>query len=150
MYGTPHIQHAEITPPLYFLASWLTTRVSHARAWLRLPSLIAGAITIPLVYLLGNRLLGRATALVATALTALSPFMIYYSAEARSYALMMALVLGSTLSMLLAVDTAGHVGGSLYAACSCAAFFTHYTSAFVLAAQFVWLLWAHPAPGAAR
>ncbi len=144
MYGTPHIQHAEITPPLYFLAAWLTTRVSHSVLWLRMPSLIAGAITIPLVYVLGKRLLGRPTALVATALTAFSPFMIYYSGEARSYALMMALLLGSTLSMLLAVDTRRARWWVVYAACSWGAFLTHYTSAFILAPQFVWLLWAHP------
>ena len=144
MYGTPHIQHAEITPPMYFLAAWLTTQFGHSVVWLRLPSLLAGVVTIPLVYLLGRRLVGRSTALVATALTAFSPFMIYYSGEARSYALMMALVLGSTLSMLLALDTRRARWWVLYAACSWGAFLTHYTSAFVLAAQFVWLLWAHP------
>jgi 4-amino-4-deoxy-L-arabinose transferase-like glycosyltransferase len=144
MYGTPHIQHAEITPPLYFLAAWVTTRFGHSVLLLRAPALVAGVVTIPLVYLLGRRLVGRSAALVATALTALSPFMIYYSGEARSYGLMMALVLGSTLSMLLAVDTGRARWWVVYGACSWGAFLTHYTSAFVLAVQFVWVVWAHP------
>jgi hypothetical protein len=144
MYGTPHIEHAEITPPLYFVAAWVTTQFGHSVLWLRAPSLLAGAVTIPLVYLLGRRLVGRSAGLVATALVALSPFMIYYSGEARSYGLMMALVLGSTLSVLLAVDTGRARWWALYAACSWGAFLTHYTSAFVLATQFVWLAWAHP------
>src|SRR5918992_3043068 len=41
---------AEITPPLSFLASWLTTRIALEPELLRLPSLLAGVATIPLVY----------------------------------------------------------------------------------------------------
>jgi 4-amino-4-deoxy-L-arabinose transferase-like glycosyltransferase len=144
MYGTPHIAHPEITPPLYFLAAWLTSQFGHSPEWLRAPALIAGAVTIPLVYVLGARTVGRRAASLATAVTALSPFMIYYSAEARAYGLMMALLLGSTIAMLLAIETRRTRWWILYAVCSCAAFYTHYTCAFVLAVQFAWLVWAHP------
>ena len=44
---------------------------------LRAPSFLAGVAAIPLVYLLGARTVGRAAALVAAAITALSPFMIF-------------------------------------------------------------------------
>ena len=54
----------------------------------RLPSLLAGTATIPLVFLVGDRTVGRRAGLVAAALVALSPFMIYYSAEARGYQVM--------------------------------------------------------------
>src|SRR6267154_3413805 len=84
LYSTGRIHHAEITPPLSFLASWLTTRLGKSPELLRLPALIAGTATIPLIYLLGLRTLPRRAALLSTALTALSPFMIYYSAEARA------------------------------------------------------------------
>ncbi len=50
------------------------------------------------------RTVGRRAALVAAALTALSPFLIFYSAEARGYELMIALVLVSTLALLRAVE----------------------------------------------
>jgi Dolichyl-phosphate-mannose-protein mannosyltransferase len=144
LYSAGLIHHAEITPPLSFLASWLTTRLGHSPELLRLPALIAGVASIPAVYLLGLRMVRRRTALVATALTAFSPFMIYYSAEARAYGLMMFLVICSTLSLLSAIDTRRRLWWGLYAVSSAAAFYTHYTCAFVLAAQLLWVLWAHP------
>src|SRR5215212_1909715 len=84
---------AEITPPLYFVLAWLATRLADTVELLRAPSLLAGAAAIPLVFALGLRTVGRRAALVATTLTAISPFMVYYSAEARGYELMLVLVL---------------------------------------------------------
>jgi 4-amino-4-deoxy-L-arabinose transferase-like glycosyltransferase len=144
LYSNGRIQHAEITPPLSFLASWLSTRPGATVELLRAPALLAGTATIPLVYALGLRSVGRRAALLAAALTALSPFMIYYSAEARAYGLMMFLLACSTLSMLLAIDTQRKRYWVLFAVFSAAAFYTHYTSAFVLAVQLLWLLWAEP------
>jgi dolichyl-phosphate-mannose-protein mannosyltransferase len=145
LYSRGRIQHAEITPPLSFIASWLTTRLGTTPELLRLPALVAGTATIPLVYAVGLRTIGRRAGLLAAALTTLSPFMIYYSAEARAYGLLMLFVLGSTLSMLLAVDTSRRRYWVVYAVCSAAAFYTHYTSVFVLAVQLAWLLWSEPA-----
>src|SRR5947209_4342217 len=85
LYSHGHIKHAEITPPLSFVASWLTTRLGQTAFLLRMPSIVAGTLTIPLVYMLGVRSVGRRAALLAAALTCLSPFMIYYSSEARAY-----------------------------------------------------------------
>lgn len=135
---------AEITPPLSFVLSWIATRIDLTPELLRLPALIAGVASIPLVYLIGLRVAGRGAGFLAAALTALSPFMIYYSAEARGYGLMMALVLGSTLALLLALDRGARRWWVAYAICACAAVYTHYTCVFVLGAQFFWVLWTHP------
>ena len=133
----------EITPPLYFILGWLSLKIGSDPEWVRLPSLLAGTATIPLIYVLGARTVGRAAGLVACAVFAFSPFMIYYSVEARSYALMIALLVGSTISLLIALETARTRWWALYAACSCGALLSHYTSVFPLAAQFLWVLWAH-------
>ncbi len=135
---------AEITPPLFFALSWLFGQLGHAPELIRAPSLIAGTATIPLTYLVGRRTVGTPAALVATALVTVSPFLVYYSAEARGYALMTALVLGSTLAMLIAVERGGAGWWALYAACACGAVYSHYTSVFALGGQLLWLLWAHP------
>ena len=135
---------AEISPPLSFLAGWVFSKISLAPEVVRAPSLIAGIATIPLVYLVGKRTVGRGPAAVAAGVTALAPFMIYYSAEARGYALMMAFVTLSTLALLTAVDEQRTRWWVVYGLASCAAVYTHYSCVLVLGVQFLWLLWAHP------
>jgi hypothetical protein len=136
---------AEITPPLGFMLAWLGAQIDLSPEAVRLPALIAGIGTIPLVYAVGVRSVGRAAALAAAAFTMVSPFMIFYSAEARGYGVMMALVLLSTLALLHAIDDDGRrrwwVAYGVFVALAA---YTHYTSIFVLGGQFVWALWAHP------
>ena len=130
------IPHAEITPPLSFLASWLTTRLGRLPELLRLPSLIAGTATIPLVYRArAGGPSGAGPRSLAAALTTLSPFMIYYSAEARAYGLMMLLVRrrgavdaagarhgrGRRWWVLYAVSSAAALLHALHVRCSCSA-----------------------------
>lgn len=141
---------AEISPPLGFILSWMMSRIASgvsidlAPELIRLPALIAGIVSIPLVYSIGTRTVGRGAALLAAVLTTLSPFMIFYSAEARGYGVMMALVLLSTLSLLLAIDRGRRGWWVAYAVFAVLAAYTHYTSVFVLAAQVGWTLWVHP------
>jgi 4-amino-4-deoxy-L-arabinose transferase-like glycosyltransferase len=92
----------------------------------------------------GARTIGRGAALLAAAVTTLSPFMIFYSAEARGYAVLMALVLASTLSMLIAIERRGTGWWVLYGAAVCLAAYTHYTAVYVLAVQLAWALWTQP------
>lgn len=131
----------EITPPLYFLLAWLAAKLGDAIWLLRLPSLLAGTALVPLVYVVGLRFTSRSGALVATALAALSPFMVFYSTEARAYALLALLVLLSTFALLQALDGRGRTWWAAYALAACAAMYAHYTAALVLAPQAAWALW---------
>jgi hypothetical protein len=135
---------AEITPPLYFLLAKLTTQIDATPAMIRLPSLLAGTATIPLTYLVGKRTIGPQAGVAAATLAAVSPFMINLSAEARSYGLVVFLVLLSTAALLRALDGGGLGWWVLYGAASCAAMYSQYTAAFALAAQALWALWANP------
>ncbi|HEY1358014.1 MAG TPA: glycosyltransferase family 39 protein [Thermoleophilaceae bacterium] len=135
---------AEITPPLYFVLSWLATRIDQTPELLRLPSLLAGVAAIPLTYQLGVKTVGRAAGLLAAGFVAVSPFMLFYSSEARGYQVAIALVLGSTLALLAAVDSRRRRWWVVYAVCTCLAAYTHYTTVFPLAAQLIWVLWQHP------
>jgi hypothetical protein len=52
---------------------------------LRLIPLLAGIATLPLIYHVGKRMIGRHTARLATVFLAISPTLIYYSAEFKQY-----------------------------------------------------------------
>jgi mannosyltransferase len=59
------------------------------REWvLRLPSAVLGVLNVALLYGLGARIGGRGVGLVAAALLALSGYHVWYSQEARMYALL--------------------------------------------------------------
>ena len=133
----------EITPPLFTLLAWLAGRLSDAAAVLRIPSLAAGILTVPLVYAIGKQAVNRNVGLLAALLTALSPFLIWQSVELRAYSVVAMLVAASTLSLMLAIDRRGWGWWIAYAAFSCAAMYTHYTAVYVLAAQAIWALAAH-------
>jgi mannosyltransferase len=136
------IRTTEVSPPVFFVVVWLARRVSDAQVWLRLPSLACGVALVPLVFVVGRRLVSPPAALVGAALTAVSPFLVWYSDEARGYALLAFLVLASTWALLAALDRGGLWRWALVAALVAAALLTHYTAAFVVGAQALWALWA--------
>jgi uncharacterized membrane protein len=114
----------DVNPPLYFwLARVSESLFGESERSLRLVSLTAGTAAIPLTYVLGRRTFGRGAGLVAATLVALSPYLIFYSTEARAYALMMGLLLGSTLALLSALEGRGRGWWVAYAALSCAAMY---------------------------
>lgn len=75
-------------PPLYYLVlkGW-TTIFGYSEISLRIPSIIFGIGTIYLIYLIGKKLFDKKTGLIAGALLATSGLSIYYSQEARMYAM---------------------------------------------------------------
>jgi mannosyltransferase len=79
---------ADIHPLLYyfFLHGWLELGQSPFVA--RFPSVVFGVLSICLVYVLGRELFAPGVGLLASVLTALSPFHIWYSQEARMYSLL--------------------------------------------------------------
>ncbi len=135
----------ELNPPLYFVTAWLTEQVADSSVQsLRFISLLAGVALIPLTYVLGRWTVGVRAGLVGAAAVTLSPFLIFYSSEARPYGLMTVLCLLSTLALLKAVKTTSLRWFAAYAVCSCAAMYTHFTAVFVLLGQFGWALFTQP------
>jgi 4-amino-4-deoxy-L-arabinose transferase-like glycosyltransferase len=132
----------ETTPPLYFLVAWVWTRLFGAGEFgLRSLSALAGTALIPVSYLCGRALVSRRAGLVAAALATFSPFLIWYSQEARSYMLFGLL---SALSLLFWARTLR--GGSrvdliAWAAFSVLAVLTHFFAGFLIAPEALWLLW---------
>ncbi len=82
------IGDTESTPPLYYVLAWLWEKLfGSGEAGLRSLSAVFGVALVPVAYLIGRELAGRRAALVAGALVAVSPYLVWYSQEARAYAL---------------------------------------------------------------
>jgi len=79
-------------PSYFLLLRWFAGFNPGDFAWLRVPSAIFGTAATGLVFATTRRLGGRAAALVAGVLMALSPLQVQYSQEARPYALIVLLI----------------------------------------------------------
>jgi mannosyltransferase len=159
------LAETESTPPLYYALAWLWSQVSGVgELGLRSLSALAGTATVGLAWMLGRWMAGPRTALAAGALVAVNPFLLWFSTEARAYALATALATGALVALvrLLARDAdddaetdgaadaeahesaePGSRDGRLlvtWAALAAGALLTHYATAFVIGAQAVVLL----------
>lgn len=137
------VTSTELNPPLYFVFAWLAAKAGDPLIAIRVPSLVFGTAAIPMVWLVGRRLVGRVPALMGTALFAIAPFAVYYGSEARAYSLLTALALASTYALLRALEGGTRWWWAAHAAAAAAVMYTHYTGVFVLAAQAGWALWAY-------
>jgi len=85
--------------PLYYLAVWLLHPLGTDELVLRLPAAIAGALAVGAEFLLARRLFGLRVAIVASVLSAVAPYAVWFSQEARAYSFFM---LFTTLQMYFA------------------------------------------------
>lgn len=84
-------------PPGYLLLLFGVQKLfGHSEAALRLPSALAGILSLWLVYLLGRKLYSWREGVIATGLMAVSWAPVYYSQEARPYAFLILLSLLTT------------------------------------------------------
>ena len=132
----------ETNPPLYFVLGWLWARVfGTGEVGLRSLSALAGTAVIPIAYLCGRELVSRRAGLLAAALTALSPFMIWYSQEAREYMLLAALCTASLLYFAKAWHRPTTRNVALWGVFSALAVLTHAFAGFLVAPEALWLLY---------
>jgi mannosyltransferase len=133
---------SESAPPLYYALAWVWTQLTGTgEVGLRSVSALAGVATVPVAYLLGAELRDRRAGIVAAALVAVNPMLLWYSQEARSYAL---LVLFTALAALYFVRALGDVQRrnlTLWGVFSALALATHYFAIFPIALEAGWLLW---------
>jgi mannosyltransferase len=135
------VVHSENSPPLWYLLAWLDARVfGNGEIALRLPSALAGIATVAVAWGIGRELAGARAAAACAALLAVNPLFVWYSQEARAYALF---VLLSALAMLCFLrarrqPTRGRMAA--FALCSSLALLTHYFSVFLLAPMVLVLL----------
>ncbi len=140
--GTMHlVWTSESTPPLYYLLAWGWSHLFGVHeVGLRSLSALFGTATVPVAYLAGRELIGRRVGLVIAALVAVNPILVWYSQDARAYALLVLLSTAALLFFLRARRTASRRDLAWWAVFSALALATHYFAFFPLAIEALWLL----------
>lgn len=139
--GTPievisNVAALDIHPPFWFLVVNFSQRLGgNSDFAFRLPSVIAGILTVFVVYILGRNLFSGQVGLIAALLTSVSSFHLYYSQEARMYAIY-GLLSTITFWLLWMALVEGQIwwwiGFALTTTLNC---YTHYFAFLLLFAQ---------------
>ena len=92
-------------PPLSVLLTGLSLNIFGIDEWsARLPSVIIGAISIPVIYFVVNRLFNSQIALAVAILLMVSPWHIFWSQNARFYTSMMLLYFLASIAFFLFIE----------------------------------------------
>jgi mannosyltransferase len=136
------VRDLEGTPPLYYaLASLWTHLCGSGDAAIRSLSAVAGTATVPIVYLIARELgQDRRVARIAALLIAVHPFLVWYSQEARPYALLVFFGSVSLLGLTRTLRRGDTFGFLLFGLASAAALATHYFAIFLIAPEVIVLV----------
>jgi mannosyltransferase len=145
LFGMLHgVESGESAPPLYYVLAWFWARgLGTGEFELRLLSALVGIATVPVVYAAAEALRSRRAALVAGALAATSPVLVWYSQEARAYSLLVFLASLSFLFFARALKEPTPRRLALWAIASTLALATHYFAVFVVGPELVLLVAMH-------
>jgi uncharacterized membrane protein len=123
-------------PPLTYIIQWWLVRVfGYGDLAIHLQAIAEGTLLIPMLYLTGRELFGRRTALTAAGLIAIAPLAIWYSQEARDYAMFMLLATAAVWAQVRALRDGRARYWIAYAAATVALLYTHYFSVLPIAVQ---------------
>ena len=135
------VRVSESNPPLYYVLAWGWSKVfGLEEAGLRSLSALLGLATVPVAFLIGRQISGRRAGLYLAAFVAVNPMLIWYSQEARSYALLVLACALSLLFFLRALERRRGIDLAAWAAASGLALCSHYFAFFPVAIEAVWLL----------
>jgi mannosyltransferase len=135
------VKTSESNPPLYYALAWAWAKgFGTGEVGLRSLSALFGAATVPVGYLVGRQLAGARAGLLLAALLAVNPMLIWYSQEARSYALLVFFGALSLYFFVRALDTRSGRDLAFWALASALALCSHYYAVFPVGLEAVWLL----------
>ena len=123
-------------PPLHYVLLSLLLHFGRSEWWLRLPSAIFGALSVLALFLLLGRFSSSKVAVAGSVLLAVHPFHIWFSQEARPYALLCLLSLLSMWAFLEAAREEGRTRWLLaYAVFTALLPLAHHPGLFVVASE---------------
>jgi uncharacterized membrane protein len=122
--------------PLYSILSWISVHLFGEHPWtLRLPALLFGVASIPMLYRLGESVTSRSQALLAAAILTVSYHHVWFSQNARGYSTLAFWTILSTDLLLRGIRTGSQKSYYAYAVAAALGAFTHLTMMFVIASH---------------
>ena len=136
------VRATESTPPLSYWLMWLLAHAAGSRsdAILRLVPALAGTLTIPAAYAALRRPLGTRVGLALAWMCAVSPVLLWYSLDARSYALFVLLGMLNLWALFAALERPDGQRCALWAASAVLCLWTHYFAVFFVAGQLLYVV----------
>ena len=133
----------EPNSPLYYMMEGVfLDLLGQTEFGLRFTSAVAGALTIPLSYMLSMRLFKSRTAAIITAfLFLLSPVCLFYGQDARGYIIVLMLFMVQVLVLLKALDTRKNIFWLLFSAVSALQFCMQYSGIIGTFALFIYVFY---------
>ncbi len=131
----------EVMPHLYFLiARFFSFLIDDSVLVIRSISALAGILSVFSIYFLGKELISKKIGIFASLFLAVNQFHIFYSQEARPYALFSLLTILSFLFLLRFTKRLNLKSGIYYALFTALMINTHFFGLFVLVSQAIILL----------
>ena len=131
-----NLYYGDRQPPLYHLTLWLTIRAfGDGEFAVRLPTLIAGTLVIPVLYELGRELYDRRTGLIAATFATASPLLVWYSQEVRMYTFATLFGLLALLTQLRAIRNGTMGNWAAYILATAALLWSHYFGLLLIGVQ---------------
>jgi mannosyltransferase len=127
----------EANMSLYYLLLHFWLHFGGSEFFIRSLSVLFAIASVPVIYLLGRRLIGSRVGLIAAALLAVNAYHVQYSQDARSYSLMVFLCLLSSLYFLKCLSEPSRRNQFFYIVSSTLAVYAQFFSLLLMIAQ--WL-----------
>lgn len=119
-------------PPLWYVLTHLLLYLGSNETLLRLPAVLVGVLSIPVIYLLGEHLFGKAKGLLASFFLAISPVAIRWSQSVRMYSAMLLFSMLSLFFLLRALREGKAIFWAGFALSTLLNLYNHYFAFFVL------------------
>ncbi|MDD4127803.1 MAG: glycosyltransferase family 39 protein [Methanomicrobium sp.] len=117
---------AEFHPPLFYWLEHIMMVFGESEFTLRVIPALCGVLSIPVFYLIGREIVNRDVGIISALLVTVSPFVIYYSQDARSYTMILLFFSISLLCYMWALKTRNMKWWILFGLTSAIAFWAHY------------------------
>ncbi|MDD1686817.1 glycosyltransferase family 39 protein [Methanoregula sp.] len=130
----------EFNPPLFYWIEHFMLMFGNNEVVLRFVPALAGILTIPLIYLIGKEFVDRNVGIIAAAICTISPFLLFYSQEARAYSLGLFFIAFAMVFFLKAMKTNELSSWLLFGVLSALALWAHFYTIVVTGSLLLYAL----------